>query len=179
MELNISIGKILLITYIIIASSTCSNLFSHGLKNAIENNRYIQHIILILLIMSLMILFGNPFGVELSTNHTFNIIVLTLLIYVWFILTTKLDVAWNIGILLLLAIYFLFESKSTTDINIQLKDTLITDEQKKKLLNRYIKNNNNILISIFGLTLLGTIFYSSEKQIQYGGGYSLVNFWFN
>ena len=61
MELNISIGKILLITYIIIASSTCSNLFSHGLKNAIENNRYIQHIILILLIMSLMILFGNPF----------------------------------------------------------------------------------------------------------------------
>jgi hypothetical protein len=36
------IGKILLLTYIIIASNYCSNLFSNSLKNAIENNRYVQ-----------------------------------------------------------------------------------------------------------------------------------------
>ncbi len=178
MELNLSIGKVLLLTYIIIASSYCSNLFSNGLKKAIESNRFVQHIILILLIMSLMILFGNPFGVEISTNHTFNIVIITMLIYVWFILTTKLDLAWNIGIIILLAIYFLYESKYSIDLGIQLKDSLIPNETKSQLVKTFIQNNNVVLVGIFGVTLIGTLFYSSEKQVQYGGGFSLVNFWF-
>ena len=53
MELNFSIGRIILLTYIIISSSYCTNLFSNGLKNAIENNKYAQHIILLLLITHL------------------------------------------------------------------------------------------------------------------------------
>lgn len=178
MELNLSIGKVLLLTYIIIGSSYCSNLFSNGLKKAIESNRFVQHIILILLIMSLMILFGNPFGVEISSSHTVNIVILTLLIYAWFILTTKLDLAWNIGIIILLAIYFLFESKCSTDLKVQLADTNITLETKSSLVQTFIQNNNIVLVGIFGVTLIGTLFYTSEKQVQYGGGFSLVNFWF-
>lgn len=178
MELNLSIGKVLLLTYIIIASSYCSNLFSNGLKKAIESNRFVQHLVLILLIMSLMILFGNPFGIQLSSSHTINILILTLLIYVWFILTTKLDLAWNIGIIILLAIYFLFESKCSTDLGIQLKDTNVTTETKSQLVQTFVQNNNIILVAIFGITLIGTLFYSNEKQVQYGGGFSLVNFWF-
>ena len=178
MELNLSIGKVLLLTYIIIASSYCSNLFSNGLKKAIESNRFVQHLVLILLIMSLMILFGNPFGVQLSSSHTINILILTLLIYVWFILTTKLDLAWNIGIIILLAIYFLFESKSTTDLKVQLTDTNVTTETKTQLVQTFVQNNNIVLVTIFGITLIGTLFYSNEKQVQYGGGFSLVNFWF-
>jgi hypothetical protein len=179
MELNLSIGKVLLLTYIIIASSYCSNLFSNGLKKAIESNRYVQHIILIILIMSLMLLFGNPFGVEITSNYTFNIVILTLLIYAWFILTTKLDLAWNIAIIILLAIYFLFESKYTVDLNLQLKDNLTTTETKSQLVNTFIQTNNIILVVIFGITVVGTFFYTSEKQVQYGGGFNLLNFWFN
>ena len=178
MELNLSIGKILLLTYIIIASSHCSNLFSNGLKKAIESNRFVQHIVLILLIMSLMILFGNPFGVEITYSHTFNIVILTLLVYVWFILTTKLDMAWNLGIIILLAIYFLYESKSITDLNLQLKDNLISSEKKAKLVNTFSNTNNYLLLSIFSITVVGTLFYSSEKQVQYGGGFSPLTFWF-
>lgn len=179
MELNLSIGKILLLTYIIIASSYCSNLFSNGLKKAIESNKFVQHIILILLILSLMILFGNPFGIEISSSHTFNIVILTLVIYAWFILTTKLDLTWNIAILILLTIYFLYESKTTADINVELKDPLISNETKSNLLNTYISTNNYLLLSIFGVTLIGTFFYTSEKQVQYGGGFSPVKFWFD
>ena len=179
MESNLSIGKILLLTYIIIASSYCSNLFSNGLKNAIESNRYVQHIILILLIMSLMILFGNPFGVQLTSSHTFNIVIITLLIYVWFILTTKLDLSWNIGIIILLAIYFLYESKISNDINLQLKDSLINSETKTNIVNTFIKTNNYVLMGIFGITVIGTLFYTSEKNIQHGGGFKPLNFWFN
>jgi hypothetical protein len=179
MELNLSIGKVLLLTYIIIASSYCSNLFSNGLKKAIETNRFVQHMILILLIMSLMILFGNPFGVQISSSHTINIVIITLLIYVWFILTTKLDLAWNIGVIILLVIYFLFESKTSIDLGIQLKDTNIPLNTKSELVQTFITNNNIVLVGIFGITLIGSLFYTNEKQVQYGGGFSLTNFWFN
>ena len=179
MELNLSIGKVLLLTYIIIASSYCSNLFSNGLKEAIESNRFVQHLVLLLLIMSLLILFGNPFGIELSSSNTVNIAILTLLIYVWFILTTKLDLAWNIAIIILLAIYFLYESKYTSDLNLQLTDKLVSTETKAQLTNTFIQTNNYILAGLFGITVAGTLFYTSEKQVQYGGGFSLVNFWFN
>ena len=178
MELNLSVGKVLLLTYIIIASSYCSNLFSNGLKKAIESNRYVQRLVLIILIMSLMILFGNPFGVQLSSSHTFNIVMLTLLIYVWFILTTKLDLAWNIGVIILLAMYFLYESKVSTEINLQLGDSLVTSETKSAIVNQFIQTNNYVLMGIFGVTVIGALFYTSEKQIQYGGGFSPMNFWF-
>ena len=178
-QINLSIGKVLLLTYIIIASSYCSNLFSNGLKKAIESNRYVQHLVLIILIMSLMILFGSPFGVQLSTSHTFNIVILTLLIYVWFILTTKLDLAWNIGVIILLAIYFLYESKVSTDIKLQLGDNLVSGETKSAIVNQFIQTNNYALMGIFGVTVIGALFYTSEKQVQYGGGFSVTNFWFD
>ena len=179
MESNLSIGKILLLTYIIISSSFCSNLFSNGLKKAIESNRFVQHIILILLILSLIMLFGNPFGVKISTNHTFNIVMITLLVYVWFILTTKLDLAWNIAIIILLVIYFLYENKMTSDINEQIREPIISAEKKNDLINNFITTSNYILITIFGITIIGTFFYTSEKQVQYGGGFNSINFWFN
>ena len=178
MELNLSIGKVLLLAFIIISSSYCSNLFSNGLKKALETNRYVQHIVLIILIMSLMILFGNPFGTKVTTNHAFNIVIITLLIYAWFILITKLDLSWFIGIIILLAIYFLYESKMTHDIDQQLKDNLISTETKSEIVNTFIYTNNYVLMAIFGITVVGSLFYGGEKQVQYGGGFSVNKFWF-
>lgn len=178
MELNLSIGKVLLLTFIIISSSYCSNLFSNGLKKALETNRYAQHILLIILIMCLMILFGNPFGAKLTSNYAFNFIIITLLIYAWFILMTKLDLAWFIGIVILLAIYFLYESKSSNDLGLQLEDNSINSEKKSELINVFVQTNNYILMAIFGVTIVGCLFYGGEKQIQYGGGFSIGKYWF-
>ena len=178
MDLIFSIGRILLLTYIIIASSYCSNLFSNGLKEAISSNKFAQHIILITLIMSLMIIFGNPFNVEITSNQPINILIMTLLVYVWFILTTKLDIAWNIGIIILLAIYFLFESKKIADLNIVLKDPILELDKKKEIINGFIHIQNYILVAIFGVSIIGTFCYASEKQVQYGGGFNLNNFLF-
>lgn len=178
MELNLSIGKVLLLTFIIISSSYCSNLFSNGLKNALESNRYVQHLVLIILIMSLMILFDNPFGTQLSTNHSFNILIITLLIYAWFILMTKLDLAWFIAVIILLAIYFLYESKTSLDINQQLADSSISTEARANIVNTFLQTNNYVLMVIFGISVVGSLFYGNEKQVQYGGGFSINKFWF-
>ena len=178
MELNFSIGRIILLTYIILASSYCSSLFSNGLKKAIQENKFAQHIILILLIISLMICFGNPFGVEITSNQQVNIVIMSLLVYVWFIMTTKLDLSWNIGVLILLTIYFLYESKYVSEYNIISKDINISKEVKQEFLSIYMKTQKYLLVGIFGVTVLGTLIYASEKQEQYGGDFSVGNFIF-
>ncbi len=179
MELNFSVGRIILLTYIIIASSYCTNLFSAGLKKAIENNKFAQHIILILLIMSLMICFGNPFNVEITSNQQVNIVIMSLLVYVWFIMTTKLDLAWNIGILILLTIYFLYESKQISEYNLLISDPVLDSSKKQELLTNYVSIQKYLLITIFGVTVIGTLVYANDKQEQYGGGFSIDRFIFS
>ena len=178
MDINFSIGRIVLLTYVILSSQYCSNLFSHGLKNAIESNRLVQHLILLILIMTLMIIFGNPLGVEITNNEQFNTIVMSLLVYVWFIMTTKLDLTWNISIMIVLCIYFLFESKKISDYKIVVNDPNLDINKKKELLDSFDQLQKYLLITIFGMTIAGTYLYANEKQIQYGGGFSLYKFFF-
>lgn len=188
MDINFSVGRIVLLTYIILASSFCSNLFSNSLKSSIENNRMAQHLILLLLIMTLMIIFGNPLGIEITNDEQFNSILMSLLVYVWFIMTTKLDLSWNICVLIILTIYFIFESKKISEYNMILKDENINDIKKKELLDSFNHLQKYLLSSIFGVTLIGTYLYASDKTIQnqpqyqnqsqFGGGFNYFNFFF-
>jgi hypothetical protein len=178
MDINFSVGRIVLLTYVILASQYCSNLFSHGLKEAIESNRMVQHLILLILIMALMTIFGNPLGVEFTNNQQFNIIIMSLLVYVWFIMTTKLDLAWNVAILIILTIYFLYESKKVSDYKIILEDPNLTSIKKKELFDDFGNLQMYLLSTIFGITIAGTFLYANEKQVQYGGGFSMYRFFF-
>ena len=178
MDNNLSVSRIVLLTYIIIASSSCINLFSNDLKKSIEDNRYIQHVLLFLLIMSLMIMFGNPLNVNLSVNNEFNIILMSLLVYIWFILTTKLDIAWNIAILILLGIYFLYESSQINKYKVILNDNTLDQQKKRKLIESFDNTQKYVMCAIFGITIIGTCFYANEKQVQYGGGFNYAKFFF-
>lgn len=178
MDINFSVGRIVLLTYVILASQYCSNLFSHGLKEAIESNRMVQHLILVILIMALMIIFGNPFGIEITNSQQFNVIIMSLLVYVWFVLTTKLDLAWNVGILIILTIYFLYESKKVSDYKVILADPNLTDVKKKELFDSFNTLQMVLLSTIFGTTIVGTYLYAGEKIVQYGGGFSMYRFFF-
>lgn len=178
MDINFSIGRIVLLTYVILASSYCTNLFSRGLKEAIENNRMAQHLILLILIMTVMTIFGNPLGVQITKNEQGNMIIMSLLVYVWFIMTTKLDLTWNLSILIILTMYFIYESQKVSDYNIMLRDDNLSIEKKKELLDSYNQLQSYMLLVIFGVTLTGTYLYSNEKQTQYGGGFSYFNFFF-
>ena len=178
------IGKILLLTYIIIASNYCSNLFSNSLKNAIENNRFVQHLILIILIMSLLIIFEQGNSIKFTSNNHLNVLIMTLLIYTWFILTTKLDLAWNIAVMIMLVIYFFYENKKSNDYKNINNDKNLSIESKNELHNILINTQKSLLLGIFGITLTGTFIYGIEKYNQYGsnnqyrsnkqkGGYNL------
>ena len=94
-DTNFSLGRIILLTYIIIGSNYCSDLFSPELKNAIKNNRLVQHLILFLLITTLIVVFGNPLDVNVSNNEQINTMMIAILVYIWFVLTTKFKQSAN------------------------------------------------------------------------------------
>jgi hypothetical protein len=162
------IGKILLLTYVIIASNYCSNLFSNSLKNAIENNRFIQHLILIILIMALLIIFEQGNSIKFTSNNHLNVLIMTLIIYTWFILTTKLDLAWNIAVMIMLVIYFFYENKKNNDYKNIKNDKNLSNESKNELHNILINTQKSLLLGIIGITLTGTFIYGIEKYNQYG-----------
>jgi hypothetical protein len=179
MEVNYSIGRILLLTYVIISSNYCNALISKEMKETIENNKIAQHFILLVLIMVLMSLFGNPLNLDFAGNETLNLVIVSSLVYVWFILTTKLSVEWNFGVLVLLCIYFLYENSQIDEYKKQIGDTKIKESTKEELIISFTRDHKMLLLALFGTTLLGTLFYANEQSIQTGGGnknFSVVNF---
>ena len=126
-----------------------------------------------------MIIFGNPFVIEVTNNQQINILIMSLLIYFWFIMTTKLDFAWNIGILLILTVYFLYESKKINEYQLLLVDPNLNDSTRSEIINYYLNIQKMTIVTLFGLTTIGTLFYASEKKVQYGGGFSYLTFFFN
>ena len=52
-------------------------------------------------------------------------------------------------------------------------------EIKKNMVETYIQMQKYLLLGLFGITTVGTIFYANEKYTQYGGDFSLKKFIIN
>lgn len=91
----------------------------------------------------------------------------------------KMDIAWHLSIILLLLLYFVYDTKKERDNELISKDNNLDVKKKIELTKlNTIMENYGILV-IFGLTAIGTILYDSEKQVQYGGGYNIKTFLFD
>jgi len=166
---NTSLSKVLLIFYLVIATNFTNNLVSKQLREYINNNRLVQHFIALL---SLLVLITSIGGVV----DTHKAIMYTIVGYLWFLFTTKLDIQWNIIILLILTYGYLYENSLENKRISSLDDESLDKDDLKK-----IENNNNyyksiIVILAILITIIGTVFYSNKKQVQYGGGFSYINF---
>lgn len=185
METSYSLGRILLLTYLITLSPYSANLFSNSLKTKLEESRIMQHLILLVLIVVLLIMFGNPINYEVSKNEILNTVVIGFFVYIFFILTTKLNYKYNVAIMIILVIYFLYESYKLNEYKNVINDVNLNDDEKNKIINSYDNINNYMFAGIFGITLFGSIMYYFEKQdkiIQTGGGinnFTFEKFWFN
>jgi hypothetical protein len=164
-----SLSKTLLIFYVIIASQFTGGLLGKQLKDYIEQNRIAQHTIAFILLLVLINLIGGVDDMK-------KVILYGLIGYTWFIFTTKLDIQWNLIIIVLLIIGYLYESNFFSDEHILLKDQVLTLEEKDRLLTKNTQYRSYIVISILIITLLGTLFYEQKKGAQYGGGFSITKF---
>jgi uncharacterized membrane protein len=164
--------KALLFFYILIGNSLLEPLLSKQWKEMVKDSRMIQHVIGLTTIIALTILVSN--GNMPSTS----IILYSILGYGWFLISTKMDIHWNIVIIIALLITYLYDNNVHYEQNIVANDKVLTDDEKRKI----IESNNTYKLVIVGIiasiTVIGTFMYSNRKEVQYGGGYSLVNYLF-
>ena len=166
---NTSLSKVLLVFYLLIISNFSDNLVSKQLKEYINNNRLVQHFIALL---SLLVLITSVGGV-VDNNKA---VLYTVIGYTWFLFTTKLDIQWNIIILLILLYGYLYENSLENKRLKSLQDESLSEEDIKKIESKHNYHKSIIVLLALCITIFGTIFYSNKKQKQYGGGFSLIKY---
>jgi hypothetical protein len=167
---DFSLNKIILAFYILVSSPVLFNLLSKQWKKTLENDRIAQHLLAIMTMLSLTILVSNgKFSIQ-------RIFVYTAIAYMWFIFSTKMDIHFNIIMIGSLIAFYLYQNTVQNE-NIKIEDDVNLSENEKLEIQKNKKNNYVYLTgAILLITLAGTIFYSNKKEVQYGGGYSLMNF---
>lgn len=164
--INTSLAKILIVFYILTTSNATDNLLSKQFREYIHDNRYMQHILGFITMFVLMTLLCDNIDTKTALFYA-------LVLYIWFIFSTKLDIHWNIIILILLFVGYMIENDITVRNNEISIDNNLSDEQKINLVNDNKQYTNWIVGSILLVTVIGTLFYSHKKQEQYGGGYDV------
>lgn len=165
-----TILTIVLFLYLFIANNSTKNLFSGQLTNYIDDNRYAQHIIAFMTVLVLVVYMGN-------IQSNINIICYSILIYSWFILTTKIDLTWNIVLLAILLIYFFYQNKINYIENVD--DPSISKKIKKNIINSNNKTKKYFVYSLLFITLIGSSIYCLKKYNQYGDRFDMTKFIFN
>ena len=165
---NTSMIKVLLLFYILIGNSLLEPLLSKQWKQMVKENRLIQHVIGLTTLIAL-----TTFVSEGKMNNL-NIIIYSLAGYLWFIFSTKMDIHWNIIVIILLLSAYMYENSLKVQANEILNDKVLKDEEKINI----VKANDNkkiyISLTIIFITLIGMFLYSDRKEIQYGSEYGQI-----
>lgn len=166
---NIFDIKFVLIIYLVQLSSLTSNTLGKQLKEYVEANRISQHIVNLMFLFVLI-------SIADKNKSIYNIAINAVTIYLFYLLSTKLDLQYNIIFLLMILIYYLYQRQTNSKINRINKDDDLDNETKKML--TLLDNNKN---NIFGCALIIFLFYFTHvyfkrKNIQYGNGFNYSKF---
>jgi cbb3-type cytochrome oxidase subunit 3 len=148
------------------------NIIPKQTQEFIKQNKLIQHLFGFMTLFVLITLLDE-------TIDTRTALIYSLIGYILFIFSTKLDLHWNIALILLLFIGYAYETDNKQQICAIQNDINLTDEQKKRLITERISTQSWIVWSVIILIILGTFFYSQKKQEQYGGSYDVLLYIFN
>lgn len=171
-DIDVSMPKALIILYILIGNSLMQPLLSKQWISLVEQNRIVQHVIaLTTLTLSLTLLFNK------LSNH--KIIIYSIICYTLFIFTTKMDIQFNLIIVSIIIIIYFYERNIDQNNEKIADDKVLTESEKIKAVENNKKNKMYFTLVFICLTVLGTLLYSHKKEVQYGGGYSVLNFLLN
>lgn len=173
--INMPLTRILLLFYMLIGTSLLQPLLSKQWISTIKNDRIIQHIIGFTTILTLAILVcGGDENYE-ETNIS-NLIMYSIIAYIWFLFLTKMDIHFNIMIIVLLLGNYMYDNHIKAKNKKILKDNILSEDIKNHLLTQNHESGNYAMFSIMALIVGGMFMYSEKKEVQHGGGYSFVNF---
>lgn len=160
----------LLLFYLLVSNSLTNNLMGKQMKTYLRDNRLAQHVIAFVMMLVLMILIGK-------FDNITDVLLYTSLGYMWFIFTTKLDIQWNVMVLFILLMGFLYENKMIMREKKSEKDEALTEKEKNKIKNEHEKIKQYFIFSAIGVTVVGTLLYGNKKTVQYGGSkFSMIKY---
>ncbi|MBA42760.1 MAG: hypothetical protein CMF62_01980 [Magnetococcales bacterium] len=160
---KISLSKVLLLFYIGIACNFTGGLFSRKLRKHFDESRLAQHIVGFITMLVLIVMVGG-------VNETQPALTYTVIAYLWFLFTTKLDLFWNMIIICALVVGFLYESQiESKEIQLE-EDQAIDDLTAYKLHTHHLEKKTYVGIAIGLITIVGTGLYAQRKNEQFGGG---------
>jgi hypothetical protein len=165
----ISYLKALLIFYLLIISSQASGLIGTQLGDLVRENRYAQHVIG----YCLMLVIVGEFG---QTTNPYRLLFMTTMYYILFIITTKTELQWNVSIIILLILAYLYEVFMNDTRNRISQDESLGPEEAANLEETAAKNKSIMFVTIGIVAVIGTVIYLRKKQVQYGGNFELEKF---
>lgn len=147
-------GHSLATLYLIIAGNFLAPLLGCRLQGFIESNFLARHYLGFLT----MLLFVRLTSVSKASFK--QILASSLIIYLWFVATTRVNFSvWIIIITIISVLFFIhYYESSETD-----------PEHKKTVFDEYLPKIKSFLIfSLAAVTLTGVIIYAGEKKLEYG-----------
>ena len=167
---EISLSKTLLLFYLVSASGFLGDLFSKDLK-AFFNTKPGQHILGLVVLMAVIIEYSG-------VTDVYKILLYTLLGYVWFLFTTKMNIKWNLIVIALLFVGFLYEARLNKKEKDASQDQALDQDNINNIKNKNNKLKNIIILSIGVVTLIGGFSFYTEKKVQYGGDFNIDKYLF-
>lgn len=167
-----SFPKAMLQFYLILTAPLLSNLLSKQMKSLLTTNRVAQHL---LGLLTMFVLISETTQVSNQAKTA----IYTFVLYSWFILTTKLDLHWNLLIIGLLVVGYLYDSKMKNKEENATGDEAMTKADRVRLVYRHNRMRAVIFLSVLLITVIGTLFYVRKKGVQYGGGFDMYDYLIN
>ena len=168
-NINVSPLKILMFFYLILMANLLSAKLNAHLIENINNSKILKHILIFSTIMVIITLIY-------ADLNLYDLVIYTFITYFVFILSTKMNKNYIMGLLLILALFYLKNYYNTQKMTVIIKDHTINGINKEQKIEK-IKKENMTLNVIFGLLVVGgALLYDDKKYAQYGGGYSLQQF---
>jgi len=156
---------------LIISAGFILQIFPCRLQNALNNNMYLKHLLGFFTLLFIVVL-------NSSLKNRKDIVLKSLVLYIFFILLTKTDYNFLIVILILLGLsYVIFLEKDRLEKH---KDNnsseLATEENTENKINFYENAINIIYIVIILITFVGVLVYMGEKKLEYKKSFNYITF---
>jgi hypothetical protein len=158
---SIQLASGLLLFYIALSGNFLGELFSRQMQETLTNNRWIKHLIAFI---TMMFTITYVSGV----TRLLPAVAMTLILYIWFLLTTKMSLGWNFGIIIALILGFILN---------KYQDTLDENTDKDRII-FFSRMSNVLFIVTIGATLIGALWYMFEKRSKFGKDFSFIKFLF-
>ena len=150
--IDIKIAVFLFSFYLLIFCNFIYEIIGCKLKQTLKTNIYIKHLLAFILLIFLIILTNENY----ASKHPIEILIISILVYIWFIITTRTNIYVIITILILLLIIYYIEVKIKYENN---------DKSKKIYKNiQYILLGITLLITIIGFIHYTMITYNEKKN---------------